>query len=97
MTREKELEKALLELYRSWADIGYRANRFFQMISPHCKRYVGGIVAVRRLLSKDSSGGFAFLRKHRVLDLSVEALVAGGNWNDLFGKFERARARAKLA
>jgi hypothetical protein len=97
MKLEKELEEALLGLYREWADLGYRANRFYQMISPHCKRYVGGIGAVHRLLSKDSSGGFAFLKNLGKLDLSVEALVAGGKWNYLFDQFERARARENLA
>jgi hypothetical protein len=97
MKRESDLEEALLGLYREWADLGYRANRFYQMITPHCKRYVGGISTVQRLLSRDSSGGFAFLRDQGKLDLTVEALVAGGEWNDLFSSIERARAREKLS
>ncbi len=40
----------------------------------NCKRYVGGVQAVRSALPFQT-GGFIFLKEHGKLDLSVEALL----------------------
>jgi hypothetical protein len=93
---ESDLERELLARYRQWADLGYRASRFYQMFSPHCKRYVGGVAAVRLLLQKSGTPGFAFLKEKNKLKLSVEALVANGDWDDLFTASDRSRAMSKL-
>ena len=68
---EGELERALLNIYRELGEFGYWANRFYQMFSPHCKRYIGGVATVRRLLIWEPSTGFLKLCKMGRLDQSA--------------------------
>ncbi len=93
---EADLEGALLGLYRQWGAHGYWAKRFCQLFSPHCKRYAGGVAAVRRVLAAGETTGLAFLRNHDLLDLSVESLVLKPQWGHLFDDADRALAKAKL-
>jgi len=93
---EAALELALLDLYQEWGALGYWARRFYQMVSPHCIRYKGGVAAVRGLLAKDQTAGFAFLKERRRLDLTVEHLVLAPEWHGLFTEEDRNRARMKL-
>ena len=37
---ESDLEEELHRLYEEGARLGYRANRFYQLFTPKCKRYV---------------------------------------------------------
>jgi hypothetical protein len=67
-------EAALRERYYQWGALGYWANRFFQKFSPHCKFYIGGVQAVRSVLSYETAG-FRFLKKQKSLDLLVENLM----------------------
>ncbi len=53
-------------------------------------------MAVRKLLAKDGTGGFSFLKENGVLQLSVEALVAVGQWDNLFQAADREAAHRKL-
>jgi len=92
--REHALEEALYTLYlRWWHDLGYRAERFRQMIVPGCNRYVGGIRAVQHVLTK-KTGGFDRLRGPP--ELTVEYLVAAGEWNDLISEPFRSKAGIRL-
>ena len=93
---EAALELALLDLYEEWGALGYWARRFHQMVSRGRKRYKGGVAAVRGLLAKDQTAGFAFLKKRNRLDLTVEHLVLQPEWHDLFTEEDRNRANMKL-
>jgi hypothetical protein len=93
-SRQRTLEDALFALYEHWwKELGYRAERFRQTIVPGCKRYKGGVNAVKDILLK-RTGGFERLSAHP--KLTVEHLVASGEWNDLFHESLRALAREKL-
>jgi hypothetical protein len=96
-SRERALEGALLHLYEQWKSLGYRAGRLYQVFMPHCKRYKGGIAAVRSVIYRtDVTAGFAFLVAKKRTDLSIEALVLKPEWNDVFTDLDRALARSKL-
>lgn len=92
---EDEFETALRGLYYKWGELGYWARRFYQKFSSHCKRYVGGVSAVRSVLPVETAG-FDFLKKKGRLDLSVEALLLDERCEDLFEEQDRATARTKL-
>lgn len=101
-SRERALEAALFHLYEAWAELPipagktrrYYAHRFRQMIVPGCKKYKGGVRAVQGVLCK-STAGFERLKPHP--NLTVEYLVASGEWDDLFDESYRHLARARLA
>src|SRR5882672_9496749 len=86
--RESALEGALFRLYQKWLQLPvqpgharpYRAERFRQMIVPGCKNYKGGVLAVQHVLTTRTSG---FERLKDTPELTVESLVASGQWNDL--------------
>jgi hypothetical protein len=42
---EQDLEAELLRIYEEGGKFGYWAKRFYQMFTPHCERYVGGVAA----------------------------------------------------
>jgi hypothetical protein len=100
-SRERALEAELFRLYRAWAALPippghtrpYYAERFRQTITAGCKRYKGGIRAVKDVLLK-RTGGFKRLRGHP--ELTVDHLVVSGHWDDLFAEPFRRAARAKL-
>jgi hypothetical protein len=93
---EADLEVELLHLYKQWGALGYWAKRFHQMFSPHCKRYKGGVAAVRSVLYKNETRGFSFLEQHDRLELSVECLVLKPEWHQLFNDRDRNRTKEKL-
>jgi hypothetical protein len=85
MTNQADLERELLHLYRPWESLDYKASRFYQMFMKHCKRYKGGIAAVRNVVSKSGTGGFEKLVKLGRLDLTLEkAIVLNRHWTHLF-------------
>jgi len=69
---EIEFHNKMEEIYfRAKDEIGYKANRFKQMIDIN-----GGYKAAKILIgSKELSEGFEELCKHRRLDISMEALI----------------------
>jgi hypothetical protein len=82
---EADLEIELAQIYQKWEALGYRASRFYQMFMRHCKRYKGGIAAVRDVVSKSGTGGFEKLAKLDRLDLTLEkAIVLNRDWTHLF-------------
>lgn len=93
---EKDLEMELFRLYQQWGALGYWAKRFFQMFSSHCKRYKGGVSAVRTVLYKNQTDGFSFLREKDRMDLSIEILVLKPEWHKLFKDKDRHMAKMKL-
>ena len=72
---EADLEGLLLRLYQKWEALGYRASRFYQMFMLDCKRYRGGIAAIRNVVSKSGTGGFEKLVGMGRLDLTVEKAI----------------------
>ena len=92
---EAALEEALEDLYQEWGALGFWAKRLHQKFSPRRKKYIGGIAAIRSVLT-GRTYGFSFLRKHKRLDLSVEALVLKPQWKYLFCDEDRALARKRL-
>jgi hypothetical protein len=99
--RERALESALLLLYEAWADLPitaehprpYYAERFRQTIVPGCKRYKGGVQAVKDILAKREVDA---MRLKCYPDLTVEYLVSSGKWNDLFNEADRTLARLRV-
>ena len=102
--RERELEAALFGLYKAWARLPVPPNRlrpffaekFRQMIVPGCKLYKRGPEAVRHILYRSKTNVLAHLVENQRLDLSVEALVLSGEWDDLFNAKDRKVAAEKL-
>jgi hypothetical protein len=95
---EADLEHALWCIYEAIGqNCGYWARRFYQWFTPDCKKYIGGVGAVRRVLCAGRhSGGLDVLRKANRLDLSVERLVLDPKWSHLFDDDDRALARLNL-
>ena len=95
---ETDLEALLLRLYRKWRTLGYPANRFYQMFMPSCKRYRGGIAAIRNVVSKSGTGGFDRLVEMGRLDLTVEkAIILDPKWSHLFSDNLRNMAQRKVS
>src|SRR5438046_7804867 len=100
-SRERALEGALFHLYEAWARLPippgcqrpYYAERFRQTIVPGCKRYKGGIKAVKDVLGKATQGAERLKPYPR---LTVEYLVLTGEWDDLFDETYRKLARIGL-
>lgn len=87
LATEVDLEIELMRLHHDWETVGYRARRFYQMFMKHCKRYSGGIAAVRNVVSKSGTGGFDELVKRGRLDLTLEkAIVLNRHWTHLFSR-----------
>jgi hypothetical protein len=93
--QDAAFEAALRDLYYQWGSLGYWANRFYQKFSSQCKRYMGGVEAVRSVLH-DETDGFLFLKKHDRLDLTVENLMLKPQWKGLFSRSELETAKKKL-
>ena len=99
--RERALDSALLLLYEAWSRLPttpehprpYYAERFRQTIVPGCKRYKGGVQAVRDILWKREVDA---RRLKCYPDLTIEYLVSSGEWDDLFNKTDRNLARLGL-
>jgi hypothetical protein len=82
-------------LYQQWGRLGFWARRLHQKFSPGRKNYVGGIAAVRSVLTGGTLG-FTFLKEHDRLDLSVENLILQPEWKQLFCDEDRSAARQRL-
>ena len=93
---EAALEGALENLYQQWGSLGFWAKRLHQKFSPGRAKYIGGIGAVRSVL-RSKTVGFAFLKEHDRLDLSLENLILKPEWKHLFCDEDRDLARKRLA
>jgi hypothetical protein len=94
---ERDLESELLRIYEEGGKLGYWAKRFYQMFTPGCQRYVGGVAAVRKVLEAGgaTSGLTAVVHLGRQ-DLAVEELVLGERWGHLFKPWDCKQAQENL-
>ena len=92
---EAALEEALESLYQEWGRLGFWAKRFHQKFSPGRKNYLGGVAAVRGVLSSRTDG-LSFLALHDRLDLSLENLILQPEWKHLFCDADRILAQERL-
>ena len=95
---ERDLEAELHRLYIECGRLGYWARRWYQLFTPTCKNYIGGIRTVRKTLDTGGhSFGISKVREMKRLDLTVEALVLDPKWAHLFDENDRAKAHRNLA
>ncbi len=92
---EAALEHALEALYQQWGAMGFWAKRLHQKFTPGRRRYVGGIAAVRSVLTNKKEG-FDVLKERECLHLSVESLILQQQWKESFCDADRERARRRL-
>lgn len=95
---DKELEarfdNAMMDVYlRALKECDYKATRFLHMLHEH-----RGIETARILLHAPKvSEGYVALWERQRLDLTVEAVILGLEWQPLFSEAERQIARKRLA
>ena len=91
---ETPFDAAMMNIYRrALTECGYRATRFLQMLYDH-----RGLETARILLhASDVSDGYVALWERKRLDLTVEALILGSEWQSLFSDQELEIARKRLA
>jgi len=88
---DKGFAKAMEQIYKDAAAIGYRPTTFRRMLADH-----GGVETARRLIRGAATSGFETLWEKKRLDLSVEALILKPAWRALFHPEEQAMARKRL-
>ena len=89
---EGAFHRAMLNIYDTAAEVGFRPIRFRRMVQKH-----GGVEAARRLLSgPEAPSGLTTLWELERLDISMEALVVQERWKPLFSDEERQAARDRL-
>jgi hypothetical protein len=69
----------------------------YQLFMPHCKRYVGGVETVRRIIMKGPGAGFGSCIDIQRPDLLAENLVLNPKWQHLFEPEVQKKARESLA
>ncbi len=91
--RLTEFTEAMVDIYRNAKrQAGYDAKVFIGMVADR-----GGLETAQYLIRSDRpSDGYTALYERGRLDLTVEALVVSGQWDDLFSEEDRARARDRL-
>jgi hypothetical protein len=93
---EYDLEVELRRIYEECKTFNYYAMRFYQMITPGCQRYVGGVAAVRKLLDGGGTSGLLRLLDEDRLDLAVEHVVLSPKWSHLFKPWDQKKAQENL-
>lgn len=91
--REEEFHQAMIDIYTdALKECNFRAKGFLSMVIE-----MQGLKAAKKLLSsEDIQSGLYELFECRRLDLTVEALVAEGEYRDLFEHHELAEAERRL-
>jgi hypothetical protein len=91
--RLTEFTEAMVGTYRNAkVRAGYDAKIFIGMVGER-----GGLATAQYLIRSDRpSDGYTALYERGRLDLTVEALVVSGEWDDLFPEEDRTRARDRL-
>jgi len=92
---EQDLEVELHRIYEECKTFNYYAMRFYQMITPGCQKYLGGVAAVRKLLDAPTTGLLRLIDEGR-LDLAVEHLVLDPSWSHLFKSWDQKKAQDNL-
>jgi hypothetical protein len=96
---EADLESELLRIYEEGGRLNppYWARRFYQLFTPSCQRYVGGVNAVRKMLDAGGqSSGLRTVIEQGRSDLAVETLVLSEKWSHLFKPWDRKKAQENL-
>ena len=90
---EKEFHIKMVKIYKDAAKLGYRANRFLNMVYE-----LGGVETAKKLLSTEEyiQEGIIKLWELGRLDLSVEALVLRPRYKALFTDQELKTAEKRL-
>ena len=91
---QAQFDEAMMDVYlRALKECDYKATRFLHMLHEH-----RGLETARILLraGKVSEGYVALWERNR-LDLTVEAVILGVQWQSLFSEEEREIARKRLA
>lgn len=90
---EVDFHKKLLNLCEQTKEAGYNPIRFLQMINKY-----GSIKAAKKILLNENNiqEGVVWLWEHRRLDLSVEKLVIEPQYDKLFTKEEKEKAKKRL-
>jgi hypothetical protein len=95
---ERELESALLDLWRKWKLVGYHNNYFKEMVTKtkNAKVYKGPTQTVLHLLTGAPGNGFEVLLKAGKRDWTVEALLKDPKWKPLFADWVFQNAENRL-
>lgn len=90
---ELNLYKDMVDIYKKAEEsCGYKARRFLQMINDK-----GALITAKTLINKDSNTeGFIALWENNRLDLSLEALIVSGKYDELFTEEEKNICRNRL-
>ena len=89
---ERKLKNDMVNIYkRSYRECGYRPTRFLEMVDRK-----GALIAAKELIMKAGTEGFTKLWKLGRLDLSLEALICSGKYNELFTNEEIEICKEKL-
>ena len=90
---EAEFHDAMVNIYHTAAEQGYRPRYFLNMVSEH-----GGLSAAKRLInSSNAQQGLYRLSQMGLLHVSLEALILQERWQSLFTDDERRKARERLS
>src|SRR4029079_4378852 len=90
--RRAEFERALVDAYERWKEIGYRASRFRQMLDRH-----GGVETGRGLLPRRAGSPRLARPPHaNRLHETFEFILLRPEFAPLFSDEERAIARQRL-
>jgi hypothetical protein len=93
---EADLERALWFLYQQWKQVGFRPRGFYEMFTPHCKQYRGGIAAIQTIFRQGTASGFEYLNHRGKRELSIESLVLREAWAHLFNDGDKRIAQQRL-
>ena len=89
---EDEFHAAMVNLYHTATELGYRPTYFLRMVNEH-----GGLTAAKRLLNApEAQEGLTKLWELGRLDMSVEALILQDQWESLFSDEEKRTAQERL-
>ena len=96
LATETDLEAAILEFWKEACRLGFQAGRLYQMFTPGCENYIGGIRTLSRIIRNSPTAGFEFVKKHNRLDLAMEHLVLEKRFAHLFTDEDRVIAKFTL-
>jgi len=88
---EREMQKALLKIYRECDELGYRPTGMLDMMQKG-----SAISTVKRLIVNPISSGFGRLASLERLDLAIESLALEERWAGLFDEHELEICRRRL-
>ena len=96
LATEADLEAAILEFWKEERRLGFPAGYLYQMFTPGCENYIGGIRTLSTIIRNAPTAGFLFVRRHNRLDLAMEHLVLDKRFAHLFTDEDRVIAEFTL-